>query len=145
MFTTAGVSQSIYEYSAIRGNPGAETHRPSQELVTRSKLSCLTWNKHLGNCEGAVHVWDIATGQNVAEYVAHGRRFCSVEFCPENPKLLMSGLDDGIVKVCLSYCIVFHGLHSEAVTWGKVFSTHMPPPPSCVWPVHSSQQNPLIM
>ena len=103
MFTTAGVSKriSIYEYSAIMGNPGAETHRPSQELVTRSKLSCLTWNKHLGSSEseGVVHVWDIATGQNVAEY--EGRRFCSVDFCPENPKLLMSGSNDGIVKVCL--------------------------------------------
>ncbi|KAL3154242.1 hypothetical protein ABBQ32_013742 [Trebouxia sp. C0010 RCD-2024] len=107
VFATAGVSKriSIYEYNAIMANPGAETHRPSQELVTRSKLSCLTWNKYLkthlasSDYEGVVHVWDIATGQNVAEYEAHEKRIWSVDFCHVDPKLLMSGSDDGMVKI----------------------------------------------
>lgn len=107
VFATAGVSKriSIYEYSAIMANPAAETHRPSQELVTRSKLSCLTWNKYLkthlasSDYEGVVHVWDIATGQNVAEYEAHEKRIWSVDFCHVDPKLLMSGSDDGMVKI----------------------------------------------
>ena len=114
VFATAGVSKriSIYEYSAIMANPAAETHRPSQELATRSKLSCLSWNKYLktylasSDYEGVVHVWDIATGQNVAEYEAHEKRIWSVDFCHVDPKLLMSGSDDGMVKVttCNSCC-----------------------------------------
>ncbi len=88
-------------------NPAAETHCPSQELVTRSKLSCLSWNKYLktylasSDYEGVVHVWDIATGQNVAEYEAHEKRIWSVDFCHTDPMLLMSGSDDGMVKVLL--------------------------------------------
>lgn len=108
VFATAGVSKriSIYEYSAIMANPAAETHCPSQELATRSKLSCLSWNKYLktylasSDYEGVVHVWDIATGQNVAEYEAHEKRIWSVDFCHVDPQLLMSGSDDGMVKVC---------------------------------------------
>ena len=108
VFATAGVSKriSIYEYSAIMANPAAETHCPSQELATRSKLSCLSWNKYLktylasSDYEGVVHVWDIATGHNVAEYEAHEKRIWSVDFCHVDPKLLMSGSDDGMVKVC---------------------------------------------
>lgn len=109
VFATAGVSKriSLYEYSAIMANPAAETHCPSQELVTRSKLSCLSWNKYLktylasSDYEGVVHVWDIATGQNVAEYEAHEKRIWSVDFCHTDPMLLMSGSDDGMVKVLL--------------------------------------------
>ena len=112
VFATAGVSKriSLYEYSAIMAHPRAETHRPSQELVTRSKLSCLSWNKYLktylasSDYEGVVHVWDIATAQNVAEYEAHEKRIWSVDFCHTDPMLLMSGSDDGMVKVCCSPC-----------------------------------------
>ncbi|KAL0026516.1 hypothetical protein WJX77_004268 [Trebouxia sp. C0004] len=107
VFATAGVSKriSLYEYSAIMANPAAETHCPSQELVTRSKLSCLSWNKYLktylasSDYEGVVHVWNIATGQNVAEYEAHEKRIWSVDFCHTDPMLLMSGSDDGMVKI----------------------------------------------
>jgi len=112
VFATAGVSKriSLYEYSAIMANPAAETHCPTQELVTRSKLSCLSWNKYLktylasSDYEGVVHVWDIATGQNVAEYEAHEKRIWSVDFCHTDPMLLMSGSDDGMVKVCFTLC-----------------------------------------
>ena len=96
----------MYDYSAVMACPNAETHTPSQELVTRSKLSCLSWNKYLrtylasSDYEGVVHVWDIATGQNVVEYEAHEKRIWSVDFCQSDPKLLMSGSDDGMVKVC---------------------------------------------
>ena len=119
VFATAGVCKriSIYEYSAIVAAPTAESHRPSQELATRSKLSCLSWNKYLktylasSDYEGVVHVWDIATGQNVAEYEAHEKRIWSVDFCHTDPKLLMSGSDDGMVKVgtCAVGCIRLPG------------------------------------
>ena len=116
VFATAGVSKriSLYEYSAIMANPRAETHRPSQELVTRSKLSCLSWNKYLktylasSDYEGVVHVWDIATAQNVAEYEAHEKRIWSVDFCHTDPMLLMSASDDGMVKVGLLALLLYH-------------------------------------
>jgi hypothetical protein len=49
LFATAGVSKrvSIYEYSAVINNPMVDVHRPSQEIVTRSKISCLSWNKYI--------------------------------------------------------------------------------------------------
>lgn len=111
IFATAGVSKriSMYDYSVVMACPNAESHAPSQELVTRSKLSCLSWNKYLrtylasSDYEGVVHVWDIATGQNVVEYEAHEKRIWSVDFCQSDPTLLMSGSDDGMVKVCCSY------------------------------------------
>ena len=137
VFATAGVSKriSIYEYSAIMANPAAETHRPSQELVTRSKLSCLSWNKYLktylasSDYEGVVHVWDIATGQNVAEYEAHEKRIWSVDFCHVDPKLLMSGSDDGMVKVadaCLFCCTPCHTYHLAVGGWGCFLGSNPP-------------------
>lgn len=95
----------MYEYSAVMATPGAEMHTPCQELSTRSKLSCLSWNKYLrtylasSDYEGVVHIWDVATGQNVVEYEAHEKRIWSVDFCQSDPTLLMSGSDDGMVKV----------------------------------------------
>lgn len=140
VFATAGVSKriSIYEYSAIMANPAAETHRPSQELATRSKLSCLSWNKYLktylasSDYEGVVHVWDIATGQNVAEYEAHEKRIWSVDFCHVDPKLLMSGSDDGMVKVgtCLCCRISCHNCHLGVQVWGCFLDKVGPAPSS---------------
>ena len=104
-------------------NPAAETHRPSQELATRSKLSCLSWNKYLktylasSDYEGVVHVWDIATGQNVAEYEAHEKRIWSVDFCHVDPKLLMSGSDDGMVKVATCHLLLYSSSKLSA-RWG---------------------------
>lgn len=111
----------MYDYSAVMACPNAETHTPSQELVTRSKLSCLSWNKYLrtylasSDYEGVVHVWDIATGQNVVEYEAHEKRIWSVDFCQSDPTLLMSGSDDGMVKVYSRCQAVIH-IAEQAVT-----------------------------
>lgn len=46
IFATAGVSKriSLFEYAAVLAHPTAEQHCPASELVTRSKLSCLSWN-----------------------------------------------------------------------------------------------------
>ena len=47
VFATAGVSKriSIYDYANVLAHPTAEAHCPAAELVTRSKLSCLSWNR----------------------------------------------------------------------------------------------------
>lgn len=50
-------------------NEPPEVHCPVVEMPTRSKLSCLSWNKHTKNYiassdyEGIVTVWDVNTRQ----------------------------------------------------------------------------------
>ena len=107
VFATAGVSKriSIFEYAAVMNNPHADVHCPAMELVTRSKLSCLSWNKYIkshlvsSDYEGVVTLWDVNSSQMVMEYEAHEKRIWSVDFCYTDPMLLVSGSDDGWVKV----------------------------------------------
>ena len=47
-FATAGVSKriSIYDFAAVLDHsPYSDVHCPASELITRSKLSCLSWNR----------------------------------------------------------------------------------------------------
>ena len=50
-------------------NEPADAHCPVVEMSTRSKLSCLSWNKYTKNhiassdYEGIVTVWDVTTRQ----------------------------------------------------------------------------------
>jgi E3 ubiquitin-protein ligase RFWD2 len=107
LFATAGVSKriSIFEHAAVVGTPGLAVHCPVVELVTRSKLSCLSWNPYLAahlassDYEGVVTLWDAHTASMVSEWEAHGKRVWSVDFCGGDPTLLASGSDDCAVKV----------------------------------------------
>jgi E3 ubiquitin-protein ligase RFWD2 len=107
LFATAGVSKriSIFEHAAVVGSPGVAVHCPVVELVTRSKLSCLSWNRYVGahlassDYEGGLALWDVHASALVAEYEAHARRVWSVDFCAADPTLLASGSDDGCVKL----------------------------------------------
>jgi E3 ubiquitin-protein ligase RFWD2 len=109
-FATAGVSKriSVFDHTntvvnAMRGLPIA--HCPIVEMVTRSKLSCISWNKFISSelassdYEGVLNVWDSSTGNLVHEYEAHSKRIWSVDFCCADPKLLVTGSDDSFVKV----------------------------------------------
>ncbi|KAK9805364.1 hypothetical protein WJX73_007166 [Symbiochloris irregularis] len=106
-FATAGVSKriSIYDFEAVVGNAGATTHRPTSELLTRSKLSCLAWSAgeaaHMisSDYEGLITLWDVASGNAVSEYEAHERRIWSIDFCKPSPDVFASGSDDGCVRV----------------------------------------------
>ncbi|RVW45882.1 E3 ubiquitin-protein ligase COP1, partial [Vitis vinifera] len=68
LFATAGVSRRIkvFEFSSVVNEP-ADVHCPVVEMSTRSKLSCLSWNKYTKNhiassdYEGIVTVWDVTT------------------------------------------------------------------------------------
>jgi len=74
-------------------------------MATRSKLSCLSWNKYSKNViassdyEGIVTVWDVQTRQSVMEYEEHEKRAWSVDFSRTEPSMLVSGSDDCKVKV----------------------------------------------
>lgn len=108
LFATAGVSKriSIFDYASVvpaSGAPGV--HAPAVELLSRSKLSCLSWNKYIqahiasSDYEGVVGVWDVTSGALLHEYEAHSKRIWSVDFCEADPALLASGSDDCTVKL----------------------------------------------
>lgn len=106
LFATAGVSRRIkvFELSTVV-NELADVHCPVVEMSTRSKLSCLSWNKYIkshiasANYEGIVTVWDVNTCQALMEYEEHEKRAWSVDFSRTEPTRLVSGSDDGKVKV----------------------------------------------
>ncbi|KAJ6850407.1 E3 ubiquitin-protein ligase COP1-like [Iris pallida] len=105
-FATAGVSKRIkvFEFSTVVNEP-ADVHCAVVEMSTRSKLSCLSWNKYSKNIiassdyEGIVTVWDVNTHQSVMEYEEHEKRAWSVDFSRTEPSMLVSGSDDCKVKV----------------------------------------------
>lgn len=107
LFATAGVSKriSVFEHAAVLRSSGTLVHCPVVEMVTRSKLSCLTWNKYMtshlasSDYEGVVTIWDVNTSGMVQEYEAHAKRIWSVDFCGADPSLLASGSDDCTVKL----------------------------------------------
>ncbi|KAL3519404.1 hypothetical protein ACH5RR_017553 [Cinchona calisaya] len=106
LFATAGVSRRIkvFEFSSVVNEP-ADVPCPVAEMSTRSKLSCLSWNKYTKNhiassdYEGIVTVWDVTTHQSVMEYEEHEKRAWSVDFSRTEPSMLVSGSDDCKVKV----------------------------------------------
>ncbi|KAK6259522.1 hypothetical protein SCA6_013996 [Theobroma cacao] len=106
LFATAGVSRRIkvFDFSMVL-NDRADVHCPVVEMSTRSKLSCLSWNKYSKNhiassdYEGIVTVWDVQTRQSLMEYEEHEKRAWSVDFSRTEPSMLVSGSDDCKVKV----------------------------------------------
>jgi E3 ubiquitin-protein ligase RFWD2 len=70
LFATAGVSRRIkvFEFATVV-NELADVHCPVVEIPTRSKLSCLSWNKYIkqhiasSDYEGIVTVWDVNSQQ----------------------------------------------------------------------------------
>ncbi|WZZ49714.1 hypothetical protein YC2023_049821 [Brassica napus] len=101
LFATAGVSRCIkvFDFSSVVNEP-ADIQCPIVEMSTRSKLSCLSWNKHEKNhiassdYEGIVTVWDVTTRQSLMEYEEHEKRAWSVDFSRTEPSMLVSGSDD---------------------------------------------------
>ncbi|XP_022720667.1 E3 ubiquitin-protein ligase COP1-like [Durio zibethinus] len=106
LFATAGVSRRIkvFEFSLVVNEP-ADVHCPIVEMSTRSKLSCLSWNKYTKNhiassdYDGIVTVWDITTRQSLMEYEEHEKQAWSVDFSCTEPSMLVSGSNDCKVKV----------------------------------------------
>ncbi|KAL2931245.1 E3 ubiquitin-protein ligase COP1 [Bienertia sinuspersici] len=135
LFATAGVSKRI----KVVDEP-EEIHCAVVDIPTRSKLSCLSWNKYTKHCiassdyEGIVTVWDVATNQSVGEYEEHEKRTWSVDFSRTEPSLLVSGGDDckvGSADHNIQYydlrnisqpLHVFSG-HRKAVSYVKFLST----------------------
>ncbi|GBG61828.1 hypothetical protein CBR_g23784 [Chara braunii] len=106
LFATAGVSRRIkvFEFATVV-NELADVHCPVVDMSTRSKLSCLSWNKYIkshiasSDYEGIVTIWDVNTCSSINEYEEHEKRAWSVDFSRTEPTNLVSGSDDGKVKV----------------------------------------------
>ncbi|CAA0817954.1 E3 ubiquitin-protein ligase COP1 [Striga hermonthica] len=106
LFATAGVSRriKIFDFAAVL-NGSADEQFPIAEMSTRSKLSCVSWNRYTKNqmassdYEGIITVWDVNTRQSVMEYEEHEKRAWSVDYSSTEPSMLVSGSDDCKVKV----------------------------------------------
>jgi len=111
LVATAGMTKriKIFNFLAVGADAAAHggVHFPVRELVTREKLSCLSWNPYIrshiasSDYDGVVSEWDVSstTGAAVREYDEHERRAWSVHYCPAKPTQLASGSDDGRVKI----------------------------------------------
>jgi E3 ubiquitin-protein ligase RFWD2 len=106
LFVTAGVSRRIhlFDYDAlVQRLPDA--HVPRLELVTRSRISCLSWNKLVkdqiasSDHDAGVTVWDTVSGKMTMELEEHEKRVWSVDYNPADAHTLVSGGDDGKVNV----------------------------------------------
>ncbi|EFJ30221.1 hypothetical protein SELMODRAFT_451298 [Selaginella moellendorffii] len=105
-FVTASVSGylRVFEFpKAVRWS--LVVWNPSLEIQTGKKLSCVSWDKFSKSCvatsdyDGIIKIWDISACQNTVNYDEHERRIWSVDFSPMEPSRLVSGGDDGKVKL----------------------------------------------
>lgn len=102
-FATAGVSKRIQFYNLERVLAGSR--QPAEQIMTHSKLTCLSYNKlirqHIAasDYEGVVSIWDVEKKRAIIDFEEHEKRIWSVDFCRSNPSLLVSGSDDYLVKI----------------------------------------------
>ncbi|KZC05946.1 E3 ubiquitin-protein ligase RFWD2 [Dufourea novaeangliae] len=105
-FAIAGVTKRIkvFDYSAVIRDT-VDIHYPGVEMVSSSKISCVSWNSfHKGmlassDYEGTVTVWDATTGQRTKTFQEHEKRCWSVDFNDVDTRLIASGSDDARVKL----------------------------------------------
>ncbi|XP_044739270.1 E3 ubiquitin-protein ligase COP1-like [Chrysoperla carnea] len=105
-FAIAGVTKRIkvFDYGAVI-HDAVDIHYPIVEMVSSSKISCVSWNSyHKGTLassdyEGTVTVWDATTGQRTKTFQEHEKRCWSVDFNNVDTRLIASGSDDARVKL----------------------------------------------
>ena len=102
-FATAGVSKRIQFYNREHVLEGSQ--QPADEINTRSKLTCLSYNKFVkhhiaaSDYEGVVSVWDVEKKCSIIDFEEHEKRIWTVDYCRTDPRLLVSGSDDYLVKI----------------------------------------------
>ncbi|XP_050438806.1 E3 ubiquitin-protein ligase COP1-like isoform X1 [Adelges cooleyi] len=105
-FAIAGVTKRIkvFDYESVVRDT-VDIHYPCVEMVSASKISCISWNSYRKNTiassdyEGAVSVWDAGTGQRTRVFREHEKRCWSVDFNKADAGLMASGSDDARVKL----------------------------------------------
>lgn len=117
----AGVTKKIkvFDYGAVIKDT-VDIHYPCIEMVSKSKISCVSWNTYhksilaSSDYEGTVTIWDASTGQRTKTYQEHEKRCWSVDFNEVDTRLIASGSDDARVKL---YSL--NGEHSIATLEAK--------------------------
>jgi len=105
-FAIAGVTRriKIFEYESVIKDL-VDIHYPVAEMSCNSKISCICWNSFhrsvlaSSDYEGTVSLWDAFNGSKTRQFQEHEKRCWSCDFSTTNPKLLLSGSDDHLVKV----------------------------------------------
>lgn len=105
-FAIAGVTKRIkvYEYAQVIQDT-VDVHYPCTEMVSSSKISCISWNSyHKGilassDYEGTVTIWDASSSQRTKTFQEHEKRCWSVDFNNVDTRLIASGSDDARVKL----------------------------------------------
>ncbi|XP_035837674.1 protein SUPPRESSOR OF PHYA-105 1 [Helianthus annuus] len=132
----AGISKKIkiFEFATLLRDY-VDVKYPVVELLNKSKLSCVCWNKYLKNClasadyDGVIQVWDACTGQGLSHYTEHQRRAWCVDFSHVDPTQFASGSDDCSVKLWslnnkTSTCTIRSGANVCCVQFSSC-SSHM--------------------
>lgn len=105
-FAIGGVTRriKIFDYLAVVRDT-VDIHYPNVEMMSNSKISCITWNSYHKNVmassdyEGAVNLWDVQTGLQTKCFHEHEKRCWSVDFNNIESRLIASGSDDARVKL----------------------------------------------
>nr|CAH7714422.1 unnamed protein product [Callosobruchus chinensis] len=105
-FAIAGVTKRIkvFEFNGVIKDI-VSIHYPCIEMVSRSKISCVSWHTYhkstlaSSDYEGTVTIWDASTGQRTKTYQEHEKRCWSVDFNCVDTRLIASGSDDARVKL----------------------------------------------
>lgn len=105
-FAIGGVTRRIkvFDYMTVVRDT-VDIHYPNIEMVSNSKISCITWNSYHKNIlassdyEGAVNLWDVQTGLRTKCFHEHEKRCWSVDFNDIDSRLIASGSDDSRVKL----------------------------------------------
>lgn len=105
-FAIGGVTKriKIFDYLAVIRDT-VDIHYPGVEMISNSKISCITWNSYHKNIlassdyEGAVNIWDVQTGTRTKTFHEHEKRCWSVDFNDVSCQLIASGSDDARVKL----------------------------------------------
>ena len=103
---TAGINKRlrVYETRAMT-DLGAAVQCPVTEMRVGSKLSSLQWNPYVkrmlasADYDGAVRLWDVDAGAAIGDLDEHEKRVWSLDFSTLDPTRLLSGSDDGTVRV----------------------------------------------
>ncbi|KAL1122892.1 hypothetical protein AAG570_003217 [Ranatra chinensis] len=106
LFAIAGVTKRIkvFDYGAVIRDT-VDIHYPCIEMVSSSKISCVSWNSYhkatlaSSDYEGSVTVWDASTAQRIKTFQEHEKRCWSVDFNDVDTRLIASGSDDARVKL----------------------------------------------
>ncbi|CAG7824982.1 unnamed protein product [Allacma fusca] len=105
-FTVAGTSGKIriFEYASVIGS-AVEYHHSNTELISKSKVSCVAWSSYYAthmassDYEGCVNLWDVGMARNIKSFSEHQKRVWSVDWCPQDPRMLASGSDDEKIRL----------------------------------------------